>query len=125
MSAGSILYVQDLRVGFATEGGLLQAVDGVCFDLGAGETLAIVGESGSGKSVAAQTIMGLLVEPARIVAGSISLRGEELIDVRGGCAAKIRGDEIAMVFQDPMTSLNPVLADRRARSSRRCRAHRA
>ncbi len=108
MSAGSILSVQDLRVGFATEGGRLQAVDGVSFDLGAGEVLAIVGESGSGKSVTAQTIMGLTRSANALIEGSVRLRGEELIDANEAALQKLRGEEIAMVFQDPMTSFNPV-----------------
>lgn len=108
MSARSILSVQDLRVGFATEGGLLQAVDGVSFDLGAGEVLAIVGESGSGKSVTAQTIMGLTRSPNARIEGSVRLRGDELIDANEAELQKVRGEEIAMVFQDPMTSFNPV-----------------
>ena len=108
MSARSILSVQDLRVGFATEGGLLQAVDGVSFDLGAGEVLAIVGESGLGKSVTAQTIMGLTRSPNARIEGSVRLRGDELIDANEAELQKVRGEEIAMVFQDPMTSFNPV-----------------
>ncbi len=108
MTARPILCVHDLRVGFATEGGLLQAVDGVSFELGAGEVLAIVGESGSGKSVTAQTIMGLTRSPNAQIEGSVRLRGDELIDANEAELQKVRGEEIAMVFQDPMTSFNPV-----------------
>jgi peptide/nickel transport system ATP-binding protein len=108
MTARPILSVHDLRVGFATEGGLLQAVDGVSFELGAGEVLAIVGESGSGKSVTAQTIMGLTRSPNAQIEGSVRLREDELIDANEAELQKVRGEEIAMVFQDPMTSFNPV-----------------
>jgi peptide/nickel transport system ATP-binding protein/oligopeptide transport system ATP-binding protein len=103
-----LLAVQDLRVGFVTEGGRVQAVDGVSFELAAGEVLAIVGESGSGKSVTAQTIMGLTRAPNARIDGSVRLSGDELIDADDAALQKVRGDEIAMVFQDPMTSLNPV-----------------
>jgi oligopeptide/dipeptide ABC transporter ATP-binding protein len=103
-----LLSVSDLRVGFATEGGRLQAVDGVSFELAPGEVLAIVGESGSGKSVTAQTIMGLTRSPNARIEGSVRLRGTELADASESELQKVRGAKIAMVFQDPMTSLNPV-----------------
>ena len=108
MSAGALLSVHDLRVGFTTEGGLLQAVDGVSFDLAAGEVLAIVGESGSGKSVTAQTILGLTRSPNARIEGSARLGGTELLDADDESIRRIRGDRVAMVFQDPMTSFNPV-----------------
>jgi peptide/nickel transport system ATP-binding protein len=104
----ALLSVSNLRVGFATEGGRLQAVDGVSFDLAAGEVLAIVGESGSGKSVTAQTLIGLTRSPNASIEGSARLRGAELIDASEAQLQKVRGKEIAMIFQDPMTSLNPV-----------------
>jgi len=103
-----LLEVRDLQVGFATEGGLVQAVDGVSFELAAGEVLAIVGESGSGKSVTAQTVIGLTRSVNSRIEGSVRLRGEELIDAPEAELQKVRGDEVAMVFQDPMTSFNPV-----------------
>ncbi len=103
-----ILSVADLRVGFATEGGLLQAVDGVSFELRSGEVLAIVGESGSGKSVTAQTIMGLTRSQNSRIEGSVKLGGEELIEASDATMRRLRGDRIGMVFQDPMTSFNPV-----------------
>jgi peptide/nickel transport system ATP-binding protein len=106
--SGLLLSVDDLRVGFATEGGRVQAVDGVSFDLAPGEVLAIVGESGSGKSVTAQTIMGLTRSPNANIAGSVRFRELELIEASDAELQRIRGGEIAMVFQDPMTSLNPV-----------------
>ena len=108
-AAGPLLQVRDLRTWFFTDAGVVRAVDGVSFTLNRGETLGIVGESGSGKSVAAKSIMNLLEEPARIVAGSIRFRGREITALSEAELRKIRGAEIAMVFQDPMTSLNPVL----------------
>ncbi|HET6239113.1 MAG TPA: ABC transporter ATP-binding protein [Acetobacteraceae bacterium] len=104
-----LLQVSDLRTWFFTDAGVVRAVDGVSFTLNRGETLGIVGESGSGKSVAAKSVMNLLEEPARIVAGSIRFHGEEITALPEDELRKIRGAEIAMVFQDPMTSLNPVL----------------
>jgi ABC-type dipeptide/oligopeptide/nickel transport system ATPase component len=108
MSAQPILSVRDLRVGFATEGGLLQAVDGVSFDLTPGEVLAIVGESGSGKSVTAQTMIGLTRSNNSRIQGSVKLDGEELLDADDATLRRLRGEKIGMVFQDPMTSFNPV-----------------
>ena len=108
-AAEPLLRVSDLRTWFFTDAGVVRAVDGVSFTLHRGETLGIVGESGSGKSVAAKSIMNLLEEPARIVAGSIRFRGREITALSEDELREIRGAEIAMVFQDPMTSLNPVL----------------
>jgi oligopeptide/dipeptide ABC transporter ATP-binding protein len=108
MSPAPLLSVTDLRVGFATEGGLVQAVDGVSFELRPGEVLAIVGESGSGKSVTAQTIMGLTRSNNSRIEGSVKLAGEELTDADDATLRNIRGERVAMIFQDPMTSFNPV-----------------
>jgi peptide/nickel transport system ATP-binding protein len=108
-SAAPILEVKDLRTWFFTDAGVVRAVDGVSFDLHRGEALGIVGESGSGKSVTAKSIMRLLDEPARIVAGTICFRERELTALSEAEMREVRGAEIAMVFQDPMTSLNPVL----------------
>jgi peptide/nickel transport system ATP-binding protein len=108
VSPQPLLSVKDLRVGFATEGGRLQAVDGVSFDLAAGEVLAIVGESGSGKSVTAQTILGLTRSDNATIAGSVRLREAELLDAGETELRKVRGAQIGMIFQDPMTSMNPV-----------------
>ncbi len=108
MSGDSLLAVRDLRVAFATEGGLLQAVDGVSFDLQAGEVLAIVGESGSGKSVTAQTIVGLTRSEGSRIGGSVRFGGEELVGAGDAELRRLRGERIAMVFQNPMTSFNPV-----------------
>ena len=103
-----ILTVKDLRVGFATEDGVVQAVDGVSFDLSPGEILAIVGESGCGKSVTAQTITGLTRAPNARITGSVDYRGKELNGLNDNQLKDVRGEEIAMVFQDPMCALNPV-----------------
>jgi oligopeptide transport system ATP-binding protein len=106
----SLLEVRALHVEFATHGGVVKAVRGVDFDLDPGRTLAIVGESGCGKSVTVQAMMGLIPSPpGRIVSGSVRLEGRELAGPGGGAAASVRGGEIAMIFQDPMTSLNPTM----------------
>ncbi|HMJ73790.1 MAG TPA: ABC transporter ATP-binding protein [Solirubrobacterales bacterium] len=104
----ALLSVDDLRVGFDTEGGRVQAVDGVSFELAPGEVLAIVGESGSGKSVTAQTIIGLTRSANASIEGSVQLAGNELIGAGEAELRQVRGERIAMVFQDPMTSFNPV-----------------
>ncbi len=104
----AILKVDDLKVSFATEDGVVQAVGGVSFELQAGEVLAIVGESGSGKSVTAQTITGLTRAPNARITGSVTYQGRELNGLDHGKLRDVRGEQIAMVFQDPMSSLNPV-----------------
>ena len=103
-----LLAVEDLEVAFGTEGGVVQAVDGVSFELKAGEVLAIVGESGSGKSVTAMTLMGLTRSPNARFRGRAHYRDTELIEASENTLREVRGAEIAMIFQDPMTSLNPV-----------------
>ena len=103
-----LLSVGGLRVSFATEDGVVSAVDDVSFGLAEGEVLAIVGESGSGKSVTAQTLLGLTRAPNAVIAGSVSFRGRELTELSDEDWCDIRGEHVAMVFQDPMTSLNPV-----------------
>jgi peptide/nickel transport system ATP-binding protein len=108
--AQPLLTVEDLRVSFATEEGIVQAVDGVSFDLEAGEVLAVVGESGSGKSVTAMTLMGLTRSPNARFEGTAHYKGTELIAASEQELRRVRGAEIAMIFQDPMTSLNPVHA---------------
>ncbi len=105
---GALLSARGLRVGFATEAGVLQAVDGVSFNLAAGEVLAIVGESGSGKSVTAQTILGLTRSANARIEGSVQLGDAELLDASEDELRRVRGERIGMVFQDPMTSFNPV-----------------
>jgi len=105
----SILSVRDLKVAFATDEGVVQAVDGVSFDLRAGEVLAVVGESGCGKSVTAMTLLGLTRSPNAIFGGSATYEETELIGASDEDLRRIRGAEIAMIFQDPSSSLNPVM----------------
>jgi peptide/nickel transport system ATP-binding protein len=106
--ARPLLEVEDLRVSFATEDGVVQAVDGVSFTVSAGEVVAIVGESGSGKSVTAMTLMGLTRGPNAKFSGKATFDGADLITARESDLRKVRGAGIAMVFQDPMSSLDPV-----------------
>jgi len=103
-----LLHVENLRVAFATDEGVVRAVDGVSFDVDAGRVVAIVGESGCGKSVTAQTLIGLTRSPNATISGSVSFKGGNLIDADEQHLQSVRGQDIAMVFQDPMTSLNPV-----------------
>src|SRR5438874_1729628 len=105
----AVLDVRDLQTQFFTDAGIVRAVDGVSFSVAAGETLGIVGESGSGKSVTALSLMRLLDEPSRIVGGEIRFQGRDVLAMSADELRALRGDGIAMVFQDPMTSLNPVL----------------
>ena len=104
----ALLSVADLVVHFPTESGVVEAVSGVSYDVRRGETLAVVGESGCGKSVTALAVLGLLPPPGRIVRGAIRLDGESLLDATDARLRELRGDEVAMIFQEPMTSLNPV-----------------
>ncbi|SDT61919.1 ABC transporter ATP-binding protein [Jiangella sp. DSM 45060] len=109
MTESPLLSVRDLAVRFRTGGGVVRAVDGVSFDVRRGETLAVLGESGSGKSVTAQAVMGILPKPAgEIAGGSIVYDGRDLLTEDPNRVRRLRGDEIAMVFQDPLSSLNPV-----------------
>ncbi len=104
-----LLEIRDLRVHFKTDYGIVKAVDGVSWSINDGETLAIVGESGSGKSVSAMTILGLVPSPpATFPTGDIFLRGKSLMKMTEKQQRKLRGKEIAMIFQDPLTALNPV-----------------
>ena len=106
----ALLEVRDLEVEFDTYGGTVHAVRGVSFDVRAGKTLAIVGESGCGKSVTVQSIMGLIpIPPGRIVAGTAELRGVDILGRPEVDGRDVRGDAIGMIFQDPMTSLNPTM----------------
>jgi peptide/nickel transport system ATP-binding protein len=107
-TADHLLSVEDLRVAFRTEEGIVQAVDGVSFTVDPGEIVAIVGESGSGKSVSAMTLMGLTRSPNAVFEGSAHLGDQELVRATDRELQRIRGEQIAMVFQDPMTSLDPV-----------------
>ena len=107
---GNLLEVKDLRTYFETEDGVVKAVDGVSFEVRQGETLGIVGESGSGKSVANLSLMRLIAEPpGKIVSGSIAFRGRDILKLSPREVRAIRGKQIAMIFQDPMTSLNPFM----------------
>lgn len=112
MSSGNgnepILSVRDLTVRFGTKRGVAEVVNGISYDLYRGETLAIVGESGSGKSVSVLSLLKLLPEPPARVDGSVKYRGTELLTASDEELRRVRGNHIAMVFQDPMTSLNPV-----------------
>ena len=104
-----LLEVDDLKMYFHTQDGVVKAVDGVTYTLDRGETLGVVGESGSGKSVTAMTIMGLIdMPPGRIEGGDVRYRGRSLLEMTEQEMQSIRGNDIAMIFQDPMTSLNPV-----------------
>jgi oligopeptide transport system ATP-binding protein len=109
-SNGNLLSVKDLRTYFETEDGTVKAVDGVSFELKQGETLGIVGESGSGKSVANLSLMRLIPDPpGKIVSGSIIFDGQDVLKLTTREVRDIRGKRIAMIFQDPMTSLNPFM----------------
>jgi oligopeptide/dipeptide ABC transporter ATP-binding protein len=105
----ALLEVEDLRTYFKTREGEVHAVDGVSFTLEERKTLGIVGESGSGKSVTVLSIMGLVQNPGRIVSGSVRFQGQELTTMKDKHLEDLRGDRIGMIFQDPMTSLNPTL----------------
>ena len=105
----ALLEVKDLRTVFKTREGEVRAVDGVSFELERGKTLGIVGESGCGKSVTASSIMGIVQPPGKIVGGSVMFDGRELVGRKESELEDIRGREISMIFQDPMTSLNPTL----------------
>lgn len=106
----ALLEIEELQVHFRTPAGTNRAVDGVSFEVDAGETVAIVGESGSGKSVTSMSILGLLPEHNTGIAGSIRFDGRSLRDLSEREMRKLRGDEISMIFQEPMTALNPVLS---------------
>ena len=108
--ARAVLEIEDLRTHFFTAGGVVRAVDGVSYEVRNGETLGVVGESGCGKSVTALSILRLVAEPpGRIVGGAIRFAGTNLLDLSEGEMEAIRGNDISMIFQEPMTSLNPLL----------------
>jgi len=109
MSTPPLLEVSNLRLQFDTPRGLVQAIDGISFTLDKGEILGLVGESGSGKSQTGNTIMGLLDRGARITEGSVKFKSQELLGLPHEQLRRIRGNKIAMIFQDPMMTLNPVL----------------
>ncbi len=103
-----ILAVTDLRVSFRTELGPVRVLDGVSFTVGEGEVLGIVGESGSGKTMTVLAVMGLITDPNAVIEGSIKFRGRELVGMKPRDMRHLRGKDIAMIFQDPMTALTPV-----------------
>ena len=105
----ALLEIDSLQTHFRTPEGVNRAVDGVSLKLEAGETLAIVGESGCGKSVTAMSILRLIAQPPGKIAGSIRFQGRNLLDLSEREMRSIRGNDISMIFQEPMTSLNPVL----------------
>jgi len=106
----NLLEVKDLRVYFRSEEGTVKAVDGISFDVKQGETLGIVGESGSGKTVANLSLMRLVPEPpGEIVSGSVILRGRDVLKLAARDLRRLRGKQVAMIFQDPMTALNPFM----------------
>jgi oligopeptide/dipeptide ABC transporter ATP-binding protein len=104
-----LLSVRDLRVEFWTSRGTIHAVNGVSFDIAPGETLGIVGESGCGKSVTSLALLGILPRAGRVVGGSALFQGQDLVRLSDAALRRVRGRKIAMIFQDPMTSMNPVL----------------
>ena len=107
--AEPLLKIRGLKTYFATDDGMVRAVDGVDLTLARGETLGVVGESGCGKTVTALSVLKLIaMPPGRIVAGQILWRGRDLVPLPAESMDEIRGKEIAMIFQEPMTSLNPV-----------------
>src|SRR5947208_14396158 len=106
--AERLLEVNDLKVQFATEDGIVRAVDGISFQLERGKVLGIVGESGSGKSVTAMTLMGLTRGVNALFEGEVLYKGKDLLKVSDRGMQEYRGNELGMIFQDPMTSLNPV-----------------
>jgi oligopeptide/dipeptide ABC transporter ATP-binding protein len=108
-SAGPMLAVDDLRVQISTRRGVVRAVDGVSFDVARGEALGLVGESGSGKSMTLRAILGVLPPEAKVTSGQIRLDGTDLVPLRQSDLNKIRGRKISMIFQEPMSALNPVM----------------
>ena len=108
MTNTPLLSIKDLKTYFFTPNGVVQAVDGISFDLQPGETLGIVGESGSGKSVTSLSIMGLVSDPGEIVAGQVLFNGVDLVQLPEETMRTYRGNQIAMIFQQPTSCLNPV-----------------
>ncbi len=106
--AEPLLEVKDLKVQFPTDDGVVKAVDGTSFSIAPGETLGVVGESGSGKSVSFLTVMGLVTKKEAVISGEILFRGQDLLKLPQEDLREIRGEKISMIFQDPLTALNPV-----------------
>src|ERR687884_879107 len=109
MTSAPILDVRDLRVELPLSRGTVHAVDGASLSVASGEAFGLVGESGCGKSMTLRAIMGLLPRPGRIVGGEVLFEGEDLVTAPAGRLREIRGGSIAMIFQEPMTALNPVM----------------
>src|SRR5512139_500525 len=109
MDVDSILAVEDLKTYFFTDRGVVKAVDGVSLQVRRGESLGVVGESGSGKSVTFLSVLKLIQHPGRIVGGRVLFEGEDLVQKREPEMMNLRGTRISMIFQDPLTALNPVL----------------
>ena len=109
MDGNSILVIEDLKTYFFTDRGVVKAVDGLSLHIERGESLGIVGESGSGKSVTFLSVLKLIQHPGRIVGGRILFQGEDLIQKSESEMMNLRGTKISMIFQDPLTALNPVL----------------
>src|SRR3954462_8656095 len=108
---GPLLSIRNLRTYFYTENGIARSVDGVSFEVGAGETVGIVGESGCGKSVTALSILRLIQPPGRIEPGSrIEFEGTDLVTLDDEAMRRVRGNRISMIFQEPMSTLNPVFS---------------
>jgi oligopeptide/dipeptide ABC transporter ATP-binding protein len=105
-----LLEIEDLKVEFPSAHGLVKAVDGIAYTVDVGETVALVGESGCGKSMSALAVLGLVPDPGRVVGGAVRFAGRELLGLPEEQIVEVRGREIAMIFQEPMTSLNPVLS---------------
>jgi oligopeptide/dipeptide ABC transporter ATP-binding protein len=105
---GPLLEIKGLKTQFFTQDGTVKAVDGVTFEIGHGQTLGVVGESGSGKSITALSVLRLIERPGKIVAGEVILNGENLLHKTDEDMRDVRGDQVSMIFQEPMTSLNPV-----------------
>src|ERR671929_2044527 len=106
--AQPVLSVRDLRVEFVTRRGALKAIDGISFDIAPGEVLGVVGESGAGKSVTGAAVIGLIDPPGRISGGEIRLSGERIDNLSPEAMRRVRGKRIGMIFQDPLTSLDPL-----------------
>src|SRR5215203_5534268 len=103
-----VLSVRDLRVEFVTRRGVLKAIDGISFDIAPGEVLGVVGESGAGKSVTGSAVIGLIDPPGRIAGGEVRLSGQRIHNLAHEDMRRLRGKRIGMIFQDPLTSLNPL-----------------
>ena len=108
MESKKLLEIKDLKVSFYTPAGEVKAVDGISYNIGYNEVMGIVGESGSGKSVEAYSIIGLLQNPGKVIGGSITFEGEDLLSYTPEQMRQFRGNKVSMIFQNPMTCLNPV-----------------